>query len=354
MFILGDTGSVLYTVPSIIYKLVKASDSLTAQTAWGIGFGNPETGLLAKYGPWIFARTNADGGDLSISSGDSGLARIYAHDWIALNNLGSSDSNELRVSCGRPAGINSYSINLVGPDTSMDFDLTAPGRTSANISMRRYWTYIDSVVSVLVQSTRGVFNKARFGIGSDTIHIDSTGITRSGLSQRWNDIADMSLTGIKGTGTAGEPDWVSTGVGISLNSFSVGDSAQGRGEITHEFVEGDSADVHVHYHVNGKDGTARHIAAIVDCDVWNAFGDSVTWHYRDTLFDTIPANTKHMSQRIMSSGKIATPGVQIGAIVYGVPIRIAHGTPPTNDPFFTSVGMHRRIDADGSRGVYTK
>jgi hypothetical protein len=61
-----------------------------------------------------------------------------------------------------------------------------------------------------------------------------------------------------------------------------------------------------------------------------------------------------MSQRIISVGKVATTNVGIGSLAYETAIRIAHGTAPTANPFFAKGGMHRRVDTDGSGGIYTK
>jgi hypothetical protein len=192
------------------------------------------------------------------------------------------------------------------------------------------------------------------GVAPDTSVFDSTGISRFGNARQWNDVADMKLTSIKGAGSAGEPTWAPTGLGFNLNRFAIGDSMQGDCELTHEFVQGDSSDIHLHYHVNGSNIDARHVGATVDVDFFNANGDSVVYHYRGNIYDTIPANTRHMSQRLCGTARIATPGVNIGAKIYGTVIRIAHETAPTSNPFFSTLGMHHRIDSDGSRGVYTK
>lgn len=171
-------------------------------------------------------------------------------------------------------------------------------------------------------------------------------------AQVWNDVADMTLSGIKGVGSAGEPTWAATGVGISLNRFAIGDSAQAHGEISHWFTMGDSGDVHVHYHVNGEDSTPRHIGVTLRTQIYNAMGDSVTWYNSTDVYDTIPANTNHFSHRVIHTGKLSMPNIAKGAIVYQSVIRIAHGTAPTSNPFFSKGGMHRKVNSLGSTTIY--
>jgi hypothetical protein len=200
----------------------------------------------------------------------------------------------------------------------------------------------------------------RVGVAPDTTVFDSTGRHMYGNARQWNDVGSFKLSTYKSAGTPetpvdGAPSYSPKGNGFSGMQFLVNDSASGEEEILHGFVENDSSDLHMHYETGSMDNTTRYLR-------FEAFigykkpGDSLfTVSHRDTLEDTIPANTGKLWYRVRSFGLHATPGITIGSM-YCLKVRriTATGTAPSAGPFIMNINIHRRIDSDGSRGVYTK
>lgn len=367
--------------------MVPVSDTLTHPDGflvstdgveWAHVDGNiqlPTSILDISFGNGVFVATiyPDTGSQVIYSYGPSGAINSYFHvncsksifdGDIKLNSVTNSSSDTLLT-------IGADSIVGHKAESSLDVDsariagsVDGFSISSSTITSASYFTAPDNdtLKRISISNTLAslglndslITKKVQAGSAINGVTIDSLGIHFRGTAQRWNDIADMNLSGTKGVGSAGEPAWAATGLGFSMNRFAVGDSAQGDGELMHEFAIGDTGDIHLHYHVNGQDASPRHIGVTFDVDIFNAFGDSSVFHYRADIYDTIPANTKHMSQRLLGTGKIAMANTGIGAKCYGTVIRIANGTAPSSNPFFSTIGIHKRIDEMGSTGVYTK
>jgi hypothetical protein len=232
------------------------------------------------------------------------------------------------------------------------------GQTDYNLRLKRDTTYIRKLNATTVYS---LGNIRVFDVTNVSgVVIDSTGTSRFGSARQWNDVGSFKLSTYKSAGTPetpvdGAPSYSPKGNGFSGMQFLVDDSASGEEEILHEFVENDSSDLHMHYETGSMDNTSRYLRfeAFVG---YKKPGDSLfTVSHRDTLEDTIPASTGKLWYRVRSFGKHATPGITIGSM-YCLKVRriTATGTAPSAGPFIMNISIHRRVDSDGSRGVYTK
>lgn len=216
--------------------------------------------------------------------------------------------------------------------------------------------------ALIVNGGIGVYKRSHFGgdsvvfgEGNSRVNIDTVGgLVLAGDATQWDDVDDINLNEIARPGDAGEPKDTATGLGFNMNIWEVNDSAEGSNEIYHKFKQQDSIEFHVHYHTNGTDGTARYTKWTMKYWIFNNL-DSTTYYGELTKEDTIPANTKHMTQRIISFGKYAIPNQGIGARCFAKLIRIvASGTAPTKNPYVDAIGMHMRVDMLGSRQTYIK
>lgn len=227
------------------------------------------------------------------------------------------------------------------------------------ITSRRSDTLVKNTLDTLyikkLKSEVITVDSVSIGTGSGRAILDTvTGLELVGSTTVWNDVDDVNLSIVKATGTAGAPDWSSTGLGFNLNQYAIDDSTQGDNEIYHNFKIADSIERHLHYFTGGTDGATRYLKFRYRMWLFNN-NDSTTYYFSNDVEDTIPANTKKMTQRIITFGKDAIPLQGIGARCVVIIRRItASSTAPTLDPFIAAAGMHMRVDMLGSRNIYTK
>jgi hypothetical protein len=309
-------------------------------TGNGTGY-NPARGAFALIYGVDAPAPNA--GNLYLGSA-TGFQAWYESKW---HNFTYHDSTKIWIDLTSGVGGTApyYSINAYDKGLGLNCSGTAAFRIIGDT------TSIFGTIAKIFSELRIVQPNSQNGYAV----IDSFGYRAYNTAQAWDDVGNINITNIKGSGTAGEAAWTNTGLGYSLNRFNTTDSMQGITEVFHSCVQGDSNEYHFHYETGSNDAYLTFIS-------WSAHficknrGDSSTYNFIGTCEDTVPSGTKIGTERMVSFGKQYVPNLNIGATIIGVVKRISAegGVAPSASPYGKLLGVHHRKNDLGSRGLYTK
>ena len=119
-------------------------------------------------------------------------------------------------------------------------------------------------------------------------------------------------------------------------------------ELPHEWIAESDVTWHLHIYTNGLDDTDRTFKVYLEWFFANS-GSAVGTDSHSIQF-TIPANTPDRTHLMYNIKTVTMTGKNYGAAISVMIKRVTadSGTPPTNDPFFSKVGLHYRADKFGS------
>lgn len=213
--------------------------------------------------------------------------------------------------------------------------------------------------SVLFQTyTQSGINNTIPKIGSSNYagirQITSSGITPDSLllkTPKWDDVGDLKFYYPTTPGSNSKPSLVQIDK-FDGYSFSVGDSLGASGEMYHRFIPGDSSGHHIHYRTGSNDASVRYVKFEIRVQYCNV-GDTSTHSVLHTIEDTIPANTKRYTHRIIYPSTLyPTPNVLTGADISIYVKRItASNTAPSGNPIVKYPGVHRRSNKLGTTNL---
>lgn len=189
------------------------------------------------------------------------------------------------------------------------------------------------------------------GTARDLHFITGTEKTWVNDTPTWNDLTPNPIRR-SGVSAANQPDLANFRGNIQQYSFKVGDLVEDNLELLHEYKEGTSFDIHLHWSNNGSDDTDRYVKWEIEYSVANSvttnneFGNSIVIS-SEIL---IPADTPDRHHFRNDIGLINGSSLKIGSLIVYRLRRIAStGTAPTGNPFGLQVSCHIQQDTAGSR-----
>jgi len=200
----------------------------------------------------------------------------------------------------------------------------------------------------------------RFGVDAHYTEFEATGFRKGvGSAKSYNDLY-LPIAVSKPGGTA--PNWENLTGNIEAYTFAIGDYVYGSTELLHDYEEGGTIEVHLHWTTNGSEVGDTKVAFTFEYTWANfpntgalpALAAAATLTMADT---TIAGGTADLTCQSTTIGNIALATGKIGAqLIYRFQ-RVAlagAGSNPAADPFCIAIGVHYLADTQGSRSQYTK
>lgn len=215
---------------------------------------------------------------------------------------------------------------------------------------------IDTIYSKVDTSKYIKVDSIHIGNGTNYAEFDKRGhLTLKGDAPEWDDMDQFTLQASKNVGVTGFPTLTQTNRGFSEYSMATNDSCIGLIEHGHRFIEGDTCHPHVHYKTYVQDATQRYVKFSLHY-LFTNINDSCTYEGTITKQDTIAANTKKYTAKLVELPEIPTPLIKLGANM-NICIKRITASPdsaPTVNPFIVQFGIHKKIDCFGSRSELVK
>jgi len=156
---------------------------------------------------------------------------------------------------------------------------------------------------------------------------------------------------------AGKPTLASFFGNINEYTMSVNDVTElDNSELIHEWVEGSTIEIHVHFANDGVDATDRAVKWEIDYTWANMYsiGNNTAFpaYTRISKEAVIPANTPDKTHFYTSVGTFTPENGKYGGYLLMSLKRIASiGAAPTNDPWVLAAGAHVKCDDIGSEFI---
>lgn len=277
-------------------------------------------------------------------------------------NFANSNGNALDMTCSASSV---YGIKISSSGTSnTPFYINNTGGAGVKIVNVNKGAGTTSIMYIKDDSTV-INNTTRIGTLTDYAEIINGNITTYGSATTWK---DLQFHAYRAGGANIPSSTVLTG-NIEAYTFAVNDYFHtGPQEIPHDWVEGDSLQIHIHWaNQDSITGSAKDVKWEVEWSIQNVMTGNFYSSTVSTKNITLAQNTRPKMHQISEIAMILpatvvnkNPNVTLSQMKVGAQFicrvrRItADGTAVSANPYFLQLGIHYKVNSLGSRETTTK